>query len=598
MNQPLPSAELERFNKLSQEYLRRVAKDQQSRRGWYDDDGVRQGGLIAFVRYFWSVLEPENEFVDGWPLWAMCEHLEAAASGEINRLLITVPPGFMKSLLTEVFLAAFIWGPLKQPHKRFISFSYSAALTERDNDRFRTLITSERYQRLYGPMNTRFQEADRTDGVGLRNKTTIKVMNTHTGWKLASSVGGVATGERGDFVIIDDAHSVIEAESDRIRQETVRWFREAIPSRFNSLDTGVLIIIMQRVHFDDIAGVALGPEFNYCHLMIPWDFDPSRVFDNDGNLIRNQIGWADPRADEDDPDANAGEPAWLDRFSEEAMETFKKELGPYAIAGQLNQSPVPRGEGILRREWWKLWAPINNRYPDFDFIIASLDGAFTEKEENDYSGFTLWGVFTEPVPEGTGPGNLWEVELEEKKKIMLIKAWRKRLAFSAPRIPLMPNESYAAWRQRTQKSWGLMEWLYDSCTWLNGKPLKIDRLLIEAKGPGISAAQEIRSRYGIHDIPVQLVQIKKGQDKVARALAIQPIFSNGLVYAPEFDWSEMVIAECEIFPRGKHDDLVDSTTQALRYLRDTGLAKSDEEDISEIRERVLHRPRRKSLYPV
>src|SRR6266567_1403359 len=331
MNAPLARLKLERFHRTLLEWRGREARKIQSQRGYYDDEGVRQGGLIAFVRYFWHVLEPETPFVDGWPLWAMCEHLEAVTFGEIRRLLINVPPGFMKSMLVNVFWPAWEWGPQERRHYRYVAFSYSASLTERDNDKFRTIITSTEYQQLYGPLKTS------AEGVGLRNKTTIKVMNTHTGWKLASSVGGIGTGERGDRIMIDDPHNVIESESETVREYTTRWFRESISSRFNSLDTGALVIIMQRVHYDDISGVALGPEFDYCHLMIPWNYDPTRA-------IENSIGWNDPR----DVD---GEAAWPDRFSDEAMARQKAEIGPYGWAGQFQQSPVPRGEGIFKREW-------------------------------------------------------------------------------------------------------------------------------------------------------------------------------------------------------------------------------------------------------
>src|SRR4029077_8866993 len=119
-----------------------LIKEEHSSYGWYDDDDVRQGGLIAFVRHFWHVLEPETPFVDGWPLWAMCEHLEAVTRGDINRLLMNVPPGSMKSLLVNVFWPAWEWGPMTLSHLRYVTFSYSASLTERDNGKFRDLVTS------------------------------------------------------------------------------------------------------------------------------------------------------------------------------------------------------------------------------------------------------------------------------------------------------------------------------------------------------------------------------------------------------------------------------------------------------------------------
>jgi predicted phage terminase large subunit-like protein len=601
MNAPFARTKLEQFGKLLTEYQRRKAKAEQSQRGWYDEEGIRQGGLIAFVRYFWSVLEPETPFVDGWPLWAMIEHLEAVTHGEITRLLMNVPPGFMKSMLVDVFWPAWEWGPMKKTHYRYIAFSYSASLTERDNDRFRTLIASEPYQRLYGPMKTvtrvqqqAFEERDDVGQVTLRNKTTIKVINTHTGWKLASSVGGVATGERGDRIIIDDPHSVQEAESERVREETVRWFRESISSRFNDLATGALVIIMQRVHEADVSGIVLGGDFDYCHLMIPWEFDAGRQMDEAGEHIPTQIGWTDPREID-------GETAWPERFADEAMARTRREIGPYGWSSQYAQSPMPRGGGLFKREWWELWEPDDGKFPIFDMVIASLDGAFTEDEENDPSALTVWGTFIHPET--------------KKNSIMLVHAWRKHLQFSAPRadrlmvdtvidnkrwgaeniVPGMSEaevkQRNARFKRRTMGQWGLIEWVQDTCSLY-----KVDHLLIEAKASGISAAQEISNRYGLQRFGIQLCPVKG--DKVARALAVQPTFAQGLVYAPEREWSELVIAEMEVFPKGARDDLTDSTTQAMRYLRDAGLAMTEEETSHEEYQRGLHKPVRKPLYDV
>ena len=589
MNAPIPREKLERFARVLSEHRKRQAKAEQSQRGWYDEDGVRQGGLIAFVRYFWHVLEPSTPFVDGFALWAICEHLEAVTFGEVTRLLINVPPGFCKSMLVDVFFPAWEWGPMGRQHYRYVAFSYSASLTERDNDRFRTLITSADYRGLYG--------------VELRNKTTLKVMNTKTGWKLASSVGGVGTGERGDRVIIDDPHNVVEAESEVIRTETVRWFRESVSSRFNDLETGAMIVIMQRVHADDVSGAIADLRLDYCHLCIPMEFDCNYQVDGDGNYVqRSTIGWVDPRYVEPDPDlpfgeavaeaqaACDGELAWPERFSAEVVARFKKEAGPYAFAGQFQQQPAPRGGGIFKRAWWQLWDTPDGKFPAFDFIIASLDGAFTEKESNSPSALTVWGVFKHP-------------ELQQRR-IMLIYAWRKFLEFSGPRIERLPDEIVTAgtpahlarmrdamYRRRTMEHWGLVEWCADTC-----KRFKVDRLLIEAKASGMSAASELQNRYGLQNWSIQLCPVVG--DKYARALAVQPTFSQLMVYAPVRDWAEMVIEEMEVFPKGKYLDLTDSTSQAMKYLRDNGLARTDEEVHASEIENVRHRPRLKALYPV
>jgi predicted phage terminase large subunit-like protein len=591
---------LERAKAVAAQAAEIIGKDEQQKYGWYDKDGVRQGGLIAFVRYFWTVLEPETSFVDGWPLWAMCEHLEAVTAGKINRLLINIPPGCMKSLLVNVFWPAWEWGPMGKSHLRYVTFSYSASLTERDNGKFRDLVTSEPYQRLYGGGDK---------GVRLRNKTTLKVHNSRTGWKLASSVGGVGTGERGDRIILDDPHNVKDVESETVRTETTRWFRESLSSRFNNEATS-FVVIMQRVHEDDVSGVILSPKENgetlgYCHLMIPMFYDWERQSLPDGSADETDIGWCDPRYDED-PDECDNVLAWPERFSPTTCDQLKTALGPYAWAGQYQQAPAPRGGGIFKRDWWQVWDRPERKHPEYEYMVASLDGAFTEDEENDPSALTIWGTF---------------IDHNGNRRIMLVDAWRKWLKFSGPRVdrlrvptvidgkmwpadyvhPEMDRtiaaERNRVYRMRCMESWGLIETVADSC-----RRWGVDMLLIEGAASGISAAQEIRNRHGLEGWGVQIIPAKG--DKLARAYAAVPTFSQLMVYCPrdpngkEYDWAVKVMDEMAVFPRGKHDDLTDSACQAINYLRAIGLASSDVETQAATYEAVRHRQKLEPLYPV
>ena len=145
---------------------------------------------------------------------------------------------------------------------------------------------------------------------------------------------------------------------------------------------------------------------------------------------------------------------WPERFGHREISAIKAELGPYMAAGRLQQMPMPAKGGIFDRSWWQLWEGLDGKFLLFDHIIASLDSAFTAKEQNDPSALTIWGVFKTP---------------EKRRRIVLVHAWRKHLAFSGPRIEKEPNETLQAYRQRTRPTWGLMEWVTDTCTLQGGQ---------------------------------------------------------------------------------------------------------------------------------
>lgn len=436
-------------------------------------------------------------------------------------------------------------------HIRYVTFSYSSSLTERDNGRFRDLVMSDEYHLMYPT-------------VVLRQTGNIKISNTKHGWKLASSVGGVGTGQRGDRIICDDGNNVKESESKAVLEETNRWFRESMSSRLNNMETGAKVVIAQRVAENDISGTILELGLPYVHLMIPMEMEWQA--DEHGNPYTTEIGWVDPRWRPTPEECN-GTLAWPERFSAEVVQRLKRELGPYATAAQLQQTPEARGGGIFKRDWWQLWESPDGKFPPFSYVVASLDGAYTEKEENDPSALTVWGIFENEFG---------------YNRAMLVHAWRKRLEFSGPKVDILPGESDVVWRRRAMPHWGLIEWTADTC-----KRFKVDRLLIEAKATGISAAQTLSNSHGRQGWSIELVD--PVGDKIARALAVQPSFSQEMCYAPEREWADMVIDEMAVFPKGRYKDLTDSATQAIKHLRDNGILRSDEERRAEEIEAVTHK---------
>ena len=469
-------------------------------------------GLYYFIKHFWHTVEPSTDFVDGWPILAICRHLEAVHRGEITRLLMNVPPGSMKSLITNVFYPAWAWSAGGRPGLRFVSFSYGSYLTERDNERMLIVLKSPEFQDLYGHC------------FKLTTEGKIKVSNNKRGWKFASSVGGIGTGERGDVILLDDPHKI--QESAEVIESTVTWVKETMMNRLNDMKKSAIICIMQRVNEMDVSGEFINGEEHFEHLLIPMEFEPDRA-------VETCIGWKDPRT-------KAGECYWDERFPPEAVQRCKAQ-GPFAWASQYQQRPEVRGGGIIKRDYWQVWE--KNSWPKFEYIIASLDPAFTKLTHNDPSGFTVWGVFEHGA--------------------MLMFAWRKWLEIHGPEVAKLPGETKEEHRERSRPLWGLVETVADDC-----RRFRANHLLIESKASGHSVSQEMARLYPGH-CGISLID-PKGLDKVARALRVQPEFSNGQVWAPRRKYADLAIDEMAVFPRGRYDDVTDSATQALWWLRSHG----------------------------
>lgn len=292
--------------------------------------------LTDYIRAAWHVLEPSRQYEHGYHIDAIADHLTAITYGHINRLLINVPPGFMKSLLTCVFWPSWEWGPRNMPATRYVSAAYSEDLTIRDNRRCRDLMQSRWYQERWG---------DRFDFGKDQNAKTMYT-NTKTGFRVATSVSGLGTGERGDRFIIDDPHNVKDGESDAKRQSALLWFTETVPTRMNDPEKSAIIVIMQRVHSEDVSGYieANNADLGYTHLMLPMEFEPERkcvVYMNGKKFFED---WRQ----------HDGELLYPERFPEHVVERDKKVMGVYATAGQFQQRPTARSGGMFSQDWFRI----------------------------------------------------------------------------------------------------------------------------------------------------------------------------------------------------------------------------------------------------
>lgn len=270
--------------------------------------------LATFVRRAWDVLEPGQPYVHGWHIDAMAEHLEAITAGQIKRLLINVPPGTMKSMMTGVFWPAWEWGPMGRPSTRFIGASHDAPLATRDNLRMRRLVQSDWFQRLWP-----------TALVGDQNEKTY-FENDRTGWRQSCAVKSM-TGRRGDRVSWDDPHSIEDGHSAAELKTAERVFSETLPTRLNNPATSAILVTMQRVAVGDVSGLIIARDLGWDHLCLPMEYEGPRA--------ATSIGFVDPRT-------TPGELLFPARFPRAVVEELKVVLNT-AAAGQLQQRPAPPG---------------------------------------------------------------------------------------------------------------------------------------------------------------------------------------------------------------------------------------------------------------
>lgn len=321
------------------------------------DRELARRSLAEFAKMAWRTLEPSTPLKWGWALDAICEHLEAVSRGEITRLLMNVPPGTMKSLLTGVIWPAWEWGPMAMPQKRFIGTAHKQDLAVRDAMKCRRLIQSPWYQARWPTVLTSDQNA----------KT--KFENDKTGFREAMAFTSM-TGARGDRVILDDPLSADDANSEAALYAAEITFTEALPTRVNN-DKSAIVVIMQRLHERDTSGIILSRGLGYEHLCLPMRYEAGGA---------KSTRFTDPRKTD-------GELLFPERFPEAQVADLEKTMGSYASAGQLQQRPAPRGGGMFKREWFQTVnaAPANCRW------VRGWDLAATAKETAAFTAGVLIG---------------------------------------------------------------------------------------------------------------------------------------------------------------------------------------------------------------
>lgn len=512
-----------------------------------------EDSLIEFHKAAWEHMDPAP-YVHGRHLDAIAEHLEAVAYGEVRKLLINVAPRHSKSLLVSVSFPAWLWAkkadpeyPLIGPQVKLLCLSYGDTLSLDLALVQRRLIQSDWYQKRWG------------DRVKLCSdqEAKSKFDTTAGGTRISASFQGGITGRGGDIKIIDDPLKAGDEDSEPIRQKVLELYEGTLKSRITDPKTCAEIVVMQRLHPQDLSGHILdsddglddGDSNRTVHLCLPEEFE--EAYRCRTPIISYGSGryygepWEDWREEE-------FEKLWPERFGDKELAPYKRDAHQWAT--QWLQRARVKGGSILKEEYWRLWE--NPDFPACDFVVASLDPAYTEKDKNDPSGFTVWGAF---------------IDEDGNRALILLHAFRKWLDMCGPDIPKLAGEPDAAYRRRTRDTWGLVEHVHDAC-----RVFAVNHLLIENKASGLSAAQVIGRMFPRHRYTISHADPKK-LSKTVRMNRVQQVFTDGQVYAPDRPYAEMVIRECADAPKGRYDDLVDSVTYAVSYLRDQGYLERREE---------------------
>jgi hypothetical protein len=446
--------------------------------------------FATFVRHAWPVIDTAP-LVANWHIKVLCDHLQAVEDGKIRRLLINICPGSAKSMIVAVLFPAWLWA--RNPSKKILSASYSQTRAVDDSTKSRWLIESEWYQRHW-PTEIR-------DDANAKSAFT----NSKFGSRVARPMVSL-TGARANVVIIDDPHSVDDAKSDAYRKTTVATFLEAVPSRLNDPSKDAIIVVMQRLHEEDVSGAILArPELGYDHLCIPLLADGEQ-------RKPTSIGWIDTREE--------GENMFPARYTPDVIREYRSL--PLVFSGQYQQRPAPKDDGYFQRDWFNRFSA--DELPTNLHHYITSDHAPGGKEKSDFNVIRVWGV--------DANRNLWLVDSFRKKCQMdealgLIREANATILGTSGVLPFIRKYKPLAWFPENDNTWvAIRSW-------------------VEA------AMREHRTWCRIDPLPT-----KGSGDKAGKAQAYAAMASMGLVHLPIGPVGDEAIAEYVNFPNARHDGAI------------------------------------------
>jgi predicted phage terminase large subunit-like protein len=450
-------------------------------------DAVLRQDFATFAARCFHDLNPQTALAINWHVEIIAAKLAAVREGRIRRLIINLPPRHLKSLLASIAFPAWCLG--HDPSAQILCVSYAQDLADKLSRDCRGIMTSPWYRRIFPTRLAAHRQA------------VPEFLTTRGRFRLATSNGGVLTGRGAGIILIDDPLKPEEALSDSQRQAANEWFDHTLYSRQNDKQHSAIVVIMQRLHEDDLVGHVLGQE--------PWEVLSFPAIAEADERHEIETIWG-PRCFT----RCQGEALHPAREPLATLDHIRRTIGEYNFAGQYQQSPAPLGGGLVKADWFRRYS--DTAKPErFDQIVQSWDTANKATELSDYSVCTTWGI--------------------EGKNLYLLGLLHRRLEY--------PELKRAVREQQD---------LYNA-----------NVVLIEDKASGTQLIQEMIAD-GCHGV----TRYQPTMDKIMRLHAQTAMIENGFVHLPETaPWLAEYLHEMTVFPKGKHDDQVDSTAQFLDWFK-------------------------------
>ncbi len=470
--------------------------------------GLVKKDFPTFMRKCFSTVNPGIRYQHNWHLDLIAEYLDAIDKGQIKRLIINIPPRYLKSFTCNVTYPA--WVLANNPTKRVISVSYSQALSLKHSIDSRALVESKWFKQCFKDCALLADQNEKH-----------KFMTEQRGFRFATSVGGTLTGEGGDLIIIDDPQNPINIHNHAYREHSMEWFSTVLSSRLDDKKNGAMLLVMQRLHEEDLTGKLL-KRGGWEHLSISALNENEITYYSFKQIKAKESNKESVIAITDFIDNNLfnsirseylrkpNSPLHFTREGFDELDQIKADLGDHAFAAQYLQNPAPAKDGMVRRDWL---CYISEPSEAPEQIIYSWDTAIKTASHNDYTVCTRWKTY--------------------KNFYFLDNLYRGKLEY--PELLNLIDEFSA----------------------------DADVVLLEDKASGQSLIQDLRKNSN-HPV----IAITPHKDKLTRFAATTPLFEASKVKInQDRDWRIDLERELLTFPNSKHDDQVDSISQFLNYMK-------------------------------